>query len=108
ADTYTARTVRVNAAGATTPVGAADVGMAFFPSVDAPPLIGRPFTDADYRQGATPTAMLHYDFWQKRFQGSATIIGQTIQIDGQPTTIVGVMPRGFDFPSGAVLWLPRR
>ena len=44
--------------------------------------------------------------WQTRFGGSPGVIGRTIRIDGQPHTIVGVLPSGVDFPNRTEIWMP--
>ena len=71
-----------------------------------PPILGRDFLPSDEAAGAAPVAILRYDFWQRQYGGRADVIGRTIRIDSVPTTIVGVMPRGFAFPQNEVLWIP--
>jgi hypothetical protein len=45
--------------------------------------------------------------WQRRFGADRGIVGQTIHLDGQPHVVVGVMPRGFQFPrEGIQVWTP--
>jgi predicted permease len=46
--------------------------------------------------------------WRERFGGEATVIGRAIRLDGELSTVVGVMPRGFDFPRAADAWVPLR
>ena len=71
------------------------------------PILGRDFVPADELPGALPVAILNYDFWESRFGKRADILGLAIHIDGAPAAIVGVMPRGFDFPVGQLnLWMP--
>jgi putative ABC transport system permease protein len=72
------------------------------------PMLGRAFTDDDAKPGAPPVAMLNYRAWQKDFGGNPGILGKTIFLNHQPTTVIGVMtPRFWGFggrvPSG---WLP--
>src|SRR6185436_9404459 len=53
------------------------------------------------------TVVLREDFWQARFAGDPRIVGKTIRLNGEPHTVVGVMPAGFYFPSQrAQLWVP--
>jgi predicted permease len=60
--------------------------------------IGRTFSDADDQRGGGPdgaVAVLGYDFWRRRFGGSADVVGQTLVIERAPFTIVGVTPPDF-------------
>ncbi len=59
------------------------------------PLLGRLPTAADEQAGAAPTIVLSYPIWQRRFAGRADVVGQTVNVDGQATQILGVMPEGF-------------
>jgi putative ABC transport system permease protein len=62
------------------------------------PLIGRVFTkDEDQDGNAAKVAVLSYPFWQRRFAGSASALGQTFNADNERITVIGVMPEGFDF-----------
>ena len=58
-------------------------------------LMGRLPVAADEQESAAPTMVLSYPVWQRRFAGRPDIVGQTVQVDGQPTQIIGVMPEGF-------------
>ena len=64
-------------------------------ALGAKPVFGRLPVAAEEQTGATPTMVLSYPVWQRRFAGRADVVGQTVQVDGQPTKIVGVMPEGF-------------
>jgi putative ABC transport system permease protein len=64
-------------------------------ALGAKPLLGRLPVAADEDAGAAPTVVLSYPVWQRRFAGRSDVVGQTVQIDGQPTRIIGVMPEGF-------------
>jgi putative ABC transport system permease protein len=61
------------------------------------PAIGRWFSETDDRVGAPETAMLTYGYWQQRFGGASSIVGQSILIDSRPRTVIGVMPERFRF-----------
>jgi predicted permease len=71
------------------------------------PFLGRAFQPGDDAPGAARVAVLGYDVWRNRFRGEADAIGRTVRINGEPTTIVGVMPEGFQFPVRQDLWLAR-
>ncbi len=77
-----------------------------FKVVGQRPIIGRDFTPADEIPGAPPVAILNYSFWESRFGRDPAILGRTIRMNGAPTTVIGVMPRGFSFPQKQDLWVP--
>ena len=79
----------------------------FFRVIGVGPAIGRAFTAEEDSPGKNTVAILSHGAWQTRFGGNPSIIGTTIEIDGQPYRIIGVMPPGFDFPRPDVAaWLP--
>ena len=61
------------------------------------PLLGRTFLPDDDGAGKTPVAVLSYPLWQRRFGGQSNIIGQTITLNGEQFSIIGVMPANFQF-----------
>jgi predicted permease len=62
----------------------------------AKPLFGRlPVATEDAQDGAVATMVLSYAVWERRMSGGRDLVGQTVQVDGQPTRIIGVMPEGF-------------
>jgi putative ABC transport system permease protein len=70
------------------------------------PVLGRGFLPEEEQTGAPRVAILGDGFWQRRFGGDAGVIGRTIDLDGQPTQIVGVMPEGVGFGPDPDLWVP--
>jgi putative ABC transport system permease protein len=70
------------------------------------PELGRAFTEEEDRPGAGRVAMLGWHFWQTRFGGAPDVIGRTLRLDGEPVTIVGVLPRTAVFPNPADVWVP--
>jgi len=64
-------------------------------ALGASPLLGRLPLAADEQADAPPSMVLGYELWQERFAGRADVINQTVNVDGQPTLILGVMPEGF-------------
>ena len=69
------------------------------------PLLGRDFNAADNAPNAPGSVILSHGLWQRRFGAARDIIGQTIQLNGESQTIVGVMPPGFNFPDKKIeLW----
>ncbi len=74
------------------------------------PAMGRLFSEQDDRSGAPLVAVISYGLWQRAYGGDPNILGRDIRHDGNPCTVVGVMPKGFEFPPGLVdkpdLWVP--
>ena len=78
-----------------------------FSVLGAKPLLGRVLTDADDAQGAPAVAVISEHLWETRFADDAHVIGRTVDIDGVPHRIVGVMPTSFAFPAVATpVWAP--
>lgn len=69
------------------------------------PALGRDFTAADGTTGAAPVAIISDRLWRDRFQGRPDVLGQSLRVNGQATTVVAVMPPGFAFPMTQDLWL---
>ncbi|MDQ3070111.1 MAG: ABC transporter permease [Acidobacteriota bacterium] len=77
------------------------------PALGVSPSIGRGFSKADTLPGAEEVAILSAELWQRAFGSDPSVMGRVVDIDGSPTRIVGVMPRGFDVHDQRVeLWLP--
>jgi putative ABC transport system permease protein len=91
---------------ASEPIGVAYVEPDFFALLGVRPVLGRPLTAADHRPDAPSTALISYGLWQGSFGGDPRVIGQVVSIDGQPTTVVGVMPLGGTYPGFAGAWQP--
>jgi putative ABC transport system permease protein len=70
------------------------------------PIIGRTFSPPDEAPGAARVAILTHGFWERRYGGRAGIVGEVVSINGEPTTVIGVMPKGFSFPQNQDLWVP--
>ncbi|WP_031500002.1 ABC transporter permease [Bryobacter aggregatus] len=77
---------------------------AFFRTLGVAPLLGRDFIAGEDRR----TAILSYSTWQKRFGGRQEVLGSTLTLDGEPTLIIGVLPKDFQFAatSPSEFWLP--
>jgi len=78
----------------------------FFEAMGVQPIQGRVFAPADDRIGAVPVVVLSHALWHDRFSEDPTIVGQSMALEGQAFTVVGVMPKGFAYPPGAQLWTP--
>jgi putative ABC transport system permease protein len=70
------------------------------------PVRGRKFEAADVQPGAAPTIILGHEFAALRFP-NRDAVGQSLVVDGRPTTVIGVLPQGFEFPAGeGHFWQP--
>ena len=70
------------------------------------PLVGRSLIRADGSAGAEAVVLIRESLWQRHFERSPSVIGQTIELAGTVRVVVGVMPDELEFPSGAEAWLP--
>jgi predicted permease len=86
--------------GAPIPATGIDVIANFFQVLGVQPAMGRAFTAEDGRHGAAPVVLLSDAWWRRQFNGDPAIVGKAIDLNGKQTTIIGVLPRTFDF--GAV------
>jgi predicted permease len=78
----------------------------FFRVLGAKPTLGRTFLEEEDRPGGNAVAVISNALWQNRFGSNPAAIGKTVTVDGSATTIVGVMPAGFNFPDGIEIWMP--
>lgn len=78
-----------------------------FTTLQAAPQFGRVFTDADAQPGTDKVVVLSHALWKNRFGANPAIVGQTIRLNTEPYTVIGVMPDGFYFPSPRTqAWVP--
>ena len=77
-----------------------------FHTLGVQPILGRPFREDDDRPGAEPVVMLSAEIWQRRYHGDPGVVGRSININGKPHTVVGVMPPRFSFPETEKVWIP--
>jgi len=77
-------------------LGAA-VSADYFPLLRVKPILGRVFTREEDKPGAAPVVLLSEALWKRRFGGDPNVIGREIDLGGK-TTVLGIMPAGFQFP----------
>ena len=78
-----------------------------FSTLGAQPVLGRSFVSTDDTDAASPTVILSWSFFQRRFNADSSIIGKTIRLNAQPYTVVGVLPQRFTYPDPKIqLWVP--
>lgn len=87
------------------------VTASLFPVLGIGPLLGRTFTQQE-DESAAPMTVISYALWKERFQSDPNVLGKTIDLDQRPYTVIGIMPRNFEFPLDAGrlshhdLWVP--
>ena len=91
---------------------AARISSSVFPMLGAEPMLGRTFTTGEDAPGQN-VVILSYGLWQRRFGADPSIIGRNLGLNRQPYTVIGVMPKAFNFPlrgpqgsEPAELWVP--
>ena len=88
-------------------IAAERVTQSFFTLLGVQPLIGRAFTADEVKVGSDKVAILSYDLWQSRYGGKREVMNSSIQLNGEKYTVIGVMPRGFQFITKEPrLWVP--
>ncbi len=79
------------------PADGAHVSAGFLRTLGVTPMLGRDFYDGEDAAGPARTVLLSYGAWQKRYGGRADALGQTVTLDNETYTIIGVLPREFHF-----------
>jgi putative ABC transport system permease protein len=108
---YQASTYEVSGEGEPAQTNAARLSASIFPVLRVAPLLGRTFTQQE-DDSAARLAVISYEMWHSRFHGDAGILGQKLLLDRKPYQVIGVMPRGFEFPlvpgqlNRSELWVP--
>jgi len=89
-------------------VKGACVSHGFFRMLGVQPLLGRDILPEDEQPGNNSLVLLSHGFWQRRFGSAPDVVGKIIKANGAEHTVIGVLPRGFSYPSlkGVDLWAP--
>ena len=110
---YSNQRYELSGSGEPERIEAARTSAALFPLLGIEPILGRTFA-SDEDQPGHSVLVLSYGLWQRRYGADPNILGRTILLDRQPYTVIGIMPRGFQFPirgerwngAPAELWVP--
>jgi putative ABC transport system permease protein len=108
---YLQTTYELSGIGEPAEINGTRVTADIFGVLQVSPFIGRSFTKEEDEAHA-PVAILSYGLWKSRMHGDPTVLGAKIQLDRQPYTVIGVMPRNFEFPlvpgqmNNTELWVP--
>lgn len=84
---------------ATRMVRGIDASSELFDVLGAHPFLGRAFSPGEDRPGAEPVVVISHSLWQNEFSSDRSIVGESVTLGDKPTTVIGVMPQGFYFPS---------
>ncbi|MFC1640094.1 ABC transporter permease [Gemmatimonadota bacterium] len=84
------------------------VSFSLFDVLRVRPAHGRAFLPEDDVVGSPPTVLLSHGLWTRRFGADPDLVGQSLLLDGEPHTVIGVMPAGYRFPDQADYWIPYR
>ena len=107
--TYERFSITMTGLGDAQVLASAAVSADLFTTLGVAPAIGRTFRPDDDREGAPGAVILSHRFWQTEFGGDAGVVGRVVTLDGAPYAVIGVMPRGFHFPSSEVVcWTTHR
>jgi putative ABC transport system permease protein len=79
----------------------------YFPTFGVQPIAGRVFMPDEDRPGHAQVVVISERLWRSHFHGDSAFVGQTIQLNGLPYTVIGVMPKSFDpLLENSELWVP--
>jgi macrolide transport system ATP-binding/permease protein len=106
-DVYEQDDFMLNTAAGTQQANGARVSDGFFRTLGVNPALGRTFYEGEDIKASSTTVLLSYAAWQKRFGGRPDVVGQTVTLNGNLATVIGVLPQNFHFaPAGpAEFWL---
>ncbi|MBO0723557.1 MAG: ABC transporter permease, partial [Blastocatellia bacterium] len=94
---YTRSAVNVTGTGEPERTPALNATDGVLPILGVKPLLGRTFTRGDDSPESAETVILTYGYWSRKFGGDPSVIGRTIEIDGKPHAIIGVLPESYRF-----------
>jgi predicted permease len=102
---YAPGDIRLTGSGEAERLTGVPVTQNFFPLLGVTPVLGRTFDESESRSNAPKTVVLAHELWQRRFGADRQIVGRAIILDGEPNTVIGVLPPSFDF---AAIFTPGR
>jgi putative ABC transport system permease protein len=103
---YTPTTVNLPGDGEPDPLRGALISAGMFGMLGVPPALGREFRTEEEAPGSG-VAIISHGLWLRRFDGSPGVVGKTVILDGEPRTIIGIMPASFSLLfQGGDVWLP--
>jgi putative ABC transport system permease protein len=105
---YEYSTMTLTGSGAPQQLDAGAVSVKFFSLLGMKPLYGRIFTAGEMQPGQDREVILSYQLWQEQFGSDPRAVGKSITLDGNPYTVIGVMPpqQHIEFMTNMALWTP--
>jgi putative ABC transport system permease protein len=104
---YSGARFDITGAGKPEAIGASRVSSDFFSALGVEPLHGRVFRPEESTPGQNHEVILSFKFWQTHYAADPGAVGKTINLDGDPYTIVGVMGPAMNKPGFAQMWVPQ-
>ena len=104
---YSGASFDITGTGRPEAIGAGTVSSDFFSALGVEPLHGRIFRTEENSPGQNHEVVLSYKFWQTHYAADPGAVGKTINLDGDPYTIVGVMGPAMNRPGFAQMWIPQ-
>lgn len=100
----------INVAGAEEPIrfDGAFITANMLSLVGVEPFIGRGFAVGEDVPGASLNVILGFKAWRDQYGSDRSVVGREVRVNGEPGTILGVMPEGFEFPNNNEVWVPLR
>jgi hypothetical protein len=105
---YESATFQVRVQTQSESVEGARVTPEFFRATQVQPLLGRLFVDEEYKPGSAAVVLISHDWWKTRFEGAPQMVGTRIELDGQPSVVVGILQPSFHIPKQSNLWIPKK
>ncbi|HSB12386.1 MAG TPA: ABC transporter permease [Blastocatellia bacterium] len=90
--------MNLTASGEPESLGGVRASASLFPLLGVEAKLGRTFAPGEDQPGAGRVVLISYGLWERRFGSDPDIVGQQINLNDEPYTVIGVMPRGFQFP----------
>ncbi|QSQ12311.1 ABC transporter permease [Myxococcus landrumensis] len=103
---FTWRDMTLTGGGAAQRFGVVHGTSTLLPTLGVTPMLGRGFTEEEAKPGAQKVVVLTHKAWRAHFAEDPGVLGRTMQLDGEPYTVVGVLPRGVAYPLTAELYVP--
>ena len=92
--------------GVPEPVAGVATQANFLETLGIEPFAGRAFAKGEDAKGKNHVVILSYPFWQRRFAGRMDVLGSQVQLDSESYTVIGIMPRWFNYPPATDVWTP--